>query len=188
MHADDEHLLVVRPVEDPDLSARRQPLLIAAEEVLVELALGGDLEALHAHTLRVDAAHHVADRPVLSCGIERLDHDEHAVCVLSREARLVLRQQLDAVPQEPGTVLLLLESCLEGRIEVLLQVHARVWGDAERLDETRYSLGDVFCHLGMQPKHLGLRAVPESAAAPISCAKAAWRSRESDWRDAPTHA
>ena len=44
MHSDDEHLLVVRPVEDADLSARRQPFLIAAEEVLVELPADGTLK------------------------------------------------------------------------------------------------------------------------------------------------
>src|SRR5436189_6388715 len=47
------------------VSSRRQPLLVAAQEVLIELARGGDLEALDPHTLGVDATHHVPDRPVL---------------------------------------------------------------------------------------------------------------------------
>ena len=38
VHPDDQHLLVVGPVEDADLAPRRQPFLVAAQEVLVELA------------------------------------------------------------------------------------------------------------------------------------------------------
>src|SRR5262249_57599367 len=74
MHPNDEHLFIVRPVEDADLPARRQPLLVAAEEVLVELARRRHLEALDAHTLRVDAAQHMADRPVLAGRVQRPQH------------------------------------------------------------------------------------------------------------------
>jgi hypothetical protein len=38
VHPDNQHLLVVRPVEDADLPTRRQPFLVAAQEILVELA------------------------------------------------------------------------------------------------------------------------------------------------------
>src|SRR6478736_378174 len=62
----DQHLLVMGSVEDPDPATCRQALLITAQVVLVELAGGRDFEALDPHALRVDAAHHVADRPVLS--------------------------------------------------------------------------------------------------------------------------
>src|SRR5262249_45356243 len=148
VHADDEHLLVVRTVEDADLPARRQPLLIAAEEVLVELEHRRDLEALDAHTLRVEAAHHVADRPVLARGIECLKHDQHAVGVLGCESRLVLRKQLDPALQEVDTVLLLLDPRLEARIEVPRQLHPRARAHPERLDQPRYSLRDVVCHIG----------------------------------------
>jgi hypothetical protein len=87
----DQHLLVVRSVEDPDPTTRRQPLLITAQVVVVELARGWDLEALDAHALRIDAAHHVADGPVLSRGIERLENDHDAVRGLSRQPLLILR-------------------------------------------------------------------------------------------------
>src|ERR1700743_427413 len=39
VHAYDEHLLVVGPVEDPDFAARGQPLLVAAKVVLAALAV-----------------------------------------------------------------------------------------------------------------------------------------------------
>ena len=139
MHPDDQHLLVVRPVEDADLPTRRQPLLVAAQEILVELARGRDLEALDPHALRVDAAHHVADRPVLARGIERLQHNQDAVRVLSGQPRLVLREELDAVLQQLDPVLLLLDPRFERGIEVLRQVHLRARVDAERFDEPRDS-------------------------------------------------
>ncbi len=148
MHPDDEHLLVVRPVEDADLSARREPLLIPPEEVLIELRVRRDLEALDPHPLWVDAAHHVADRPVLSGRIECLKNDQHAMGVLRGQSRLVLRKQLDPALQEVGTVLLLLDPGLEARVEVLCQLHARARGHPEGLDELRDSFGDVVvvCH------------------------------------------
>src|SRR5262249_53818670 len=130
-------------VEDPDLSARRQALLIAAEEVLAELARRRDLEALDAHALRVDAAHHVADRPVLAGSVERLENDENAPRVLGGEPSLVLLEQLDALRHEIGAVLLLLDPRLEGGIEIPLELHLRARGDPERLDDRRYSLRDV---------------------------------------------
>src|SRR4029077_13222351 len=128
-----EHLLVVRPVEDADLSTRREPSLIAAEEVLIELARRRDLEAFDAHTLRVEATHHVADRPVLARRIECLKNDQDAVGVLSCEPLLVFRQQPDPVIQEADTVFLLLDPGLEGGIEVPRELHARTWAHLEGL-------------------------------------------------------
>ena len=91
--ADDEHLLVVGSVEDADLAARRQAARVAPEKVVVELLGRRDLEAVDRDALRVDAAHHVADRPVLAGRVERLEDDEDAPGVLSGQPRLVLRQQ-----------------------------------------------------------------------------------------------
>jgi hypothetical protein len=109
VHADDEHLLVVGSVEDPDLPPIRQPFLVAAQEVLVELGRRRDLEALHPHALRVEAGHHVTDRPVLARGVERLQDDEDAVGVLGRKPRLVIRKLLDPLVQQCDPVLLRLD-------------------------------------------------------------------------------
>ena len=49
---------------------------------------------MHGDALRVHAAHHLPDRPVLAGGVQRLEHDQHAVSVLSREPLLVFGQQL----------------------------------------------------------------------------------------------
>jgi hypothetical protein len=151
VHADDEHLLVVRAVEDADLAARRQALLIAAQVVLIELARGRDLEALDPDALRIDAAHHVADGAVLPRGIERLEHHDDAVRGLGGQPLLVLRQQRDAVLQQPEAVLLLLDTGLEGGIEILGQPHVRARAHAEGLDEPCDPLRDVVGHLDGPP-------------------------------------
>src|SRR5258708_4994001 len=45
MHPDDQHLLVVRPVEDADSSPAGQPALVTPEEVVLELLRRRFLEA-----------------------------------------------------------------------------------------------------------------------------------------------
>src|SRR4029450_7048675 len=146
VHPDDQHLLVVRPIEDADLAARWQPFLVAAQEVLVELERRGDLEALYPHALRVEAAHHVADRPVLACRIERLKHNHDAVRVLSSEPRLVIHKELDPLVQQGDPVLLPLDPSFERGIEVLRQIHPRARADSEGFNKTRDSSRCVVGH------------------------------------------
>ena len=93
MHAHHEHLLVVGAIEDPDLAAPWETLRIAPEEIVIELLRRRHLEAVHGHALRIHPAHHVADRPVLSGGVQRLQHHQHSPPVLSGQPCLVLRQQ-----------------------------------------------------------------------------------------------
>src|SRR5262245_2287053 len=100
MDADDQHLLVVGAVEDPDVTALRQPLLVAPEVIVVEILARGNLEAVDLDALRVDAAHHVLDRAVLAGGVHCLEADEHAIVVLRREPRLVLGEELDALLED----------------------------------------------------------------------------------------
>ena len=77
VHPDDQHLLVVRPVKDADLPPRRQPLLVAAQEVLIELAHRRDLEALDPHALRVDTAHHAEPMGIPSRARRRYGAGHH---------------------------------------------------------------------------------------------------------------
>ena len=107
MHPDDEHLLVVGAVEDPDHPAGRQPDGRTPQVVVVALELRGDLERGHLDPLRVHAAHHVADRPVLPGRIHCLEDDEQAPRVLRRKAHLELGQPLDALPRSSSIRLLL---------------------------------------------------------------------------------
>jgi protein-disulfide isomerase-like protein with CxxC motif len=97
MHPDDEHLLVVGPVEDPDLAAAGQATLAAPQEVVVQLLPGGLLEGMDRHPLRVDPAHHVLDRAVLARSVHSLQHQQHPEGVLGREPVLVSGQDLHAL-------------------------------------------------------------------------------------------
>ena len=90
MDPDDEDLLVVGTVEDPDVASPRQPLGVAPQVVVIELLGGGDLEAVNRDALRVHAAHDVPNRAVLPGSVKRLDADEHAPRVLGSETGLVL--------------------------------------------------------------------------------------------------
>ena len=68
------------------------PLYLLLYFVVIELLRRGDLE--HRDALRVHAAEHVLDRPVLSGGVQRLENDQDAVGVLVGQPHLVLGQHM----------------------------------------------------------------------------------------------
>ena len=81
MDSGNEHLLVVRAIEDPDPSLSGKRLFAAPEEVVVQLLGGGLLERDDVAALWVDTGHDVLDRAVLAPRVERLEHDEQRVGV-----------------------------------------------------------------------------------------------------------
>jgi hypothetical protein len=121
MYPNDEDLLVVRPIEDPDLAAAGQPLCEPPEVVMIKFLTRGNLEAVYRHTLRIDAAHHMPNRAVLTGSVESLQHDEYAVGVLGIKPSLILRKQLNAARQQLLALLLGPHVALERWIEILLQ-------------------------------------------------------------------
>ena len=103
---------------------------------MVELLGRGDLEAVHGDPLRIHAAHHVADRPVLPRGIESLQDHQNAPGVLGGEPRLILGHELDALLEQGNAFLLLpLDACLEGGVEILGQLHLGAWLHPQLPDE-----------------------------------------------------
>jgi len=70
-------------------------LLITPEVVVRELLGRWLLEALHRHAGGIDAAQDVADRAVLTTGVEGLDDDEHPVALLGSEPPLIVADVLD---------------------------------------------------------------------------------------------
>src|ERR1700684_2290192 len=118
MYANHEHLLVVRAVEDANLTAPRETLCVTPEEIVIELLCRRYLEAVHGNALRVHPTHHVADRPILSSGVERLQHHQHPPRVWSRQPCLILREQSNSLGEQRDPFLLL-HASLEGRVEVL---------------------------------------------------------------------
>src|ERR1700756_3823625 len=69
MHPDDEHLLVVGPVEDADPAPPGQRALVTPEKVVVQFFGGGLFEGTAGARLRVDTAHHVLDGAVVAWGV-----------------------------------------------------------------------------------------------------------------------
>src|SRR5262249_43502024 len=118
MHPHDEYLLIMRAVEDPDLTPRRSLPGVAPEVVVTELSGRRHLEAVHRDTLRVDAAHHIPDRPVLAARVQRLEDHQYPVLLLRGKPLLVFGEQLDPVPQQLLAVLLAQEPGLITGVEI----------------------------------------------------------------------
>src|SRR3954464_3986939 len=118
MHADHEHVFVVRAVEDRDLPPCGQLQAVPPEKVVVELLRGGRPKTMHDDALRVDAAHDVPDGAVLAAGIECLKRNQQAVCVLRRESRLIVLEHFDALMEKGLAVPFREEVAGVARVEV----------------------------------------------------------------------
>ena len=66
MHADDQHLLVIGPIEDADPPPFRQIAGRPPKKIVFQFDGAGMLEAEDLAALRVDPGHHVADCAVFS--------------------------------------------------------------------------------------------------------------------------
>ena len=77
MHADDQHFLVVRAVEDADAAALGQRFMHRQRKSWSSSSLDGALNENLA-ALRVDAGHHVLDGAVLPGGVHRLEDSSSA--------------------------------------------------------------------------------------------------------------
>ena len=73
---DDEHVLIVRAVEDADASAFGQGLHVAPEEVVVEFFGRGFFKAEDLTALGVHAGHDVADGSVFAGGVHCLEDQQ----------------------------------------------------------------------------------------------------------------
>ena len=94
-HEGGDDVLVVRPVEDPDLARPRRDLVHAPEEVVRRFDVVRRLERDDPATLRVHTAEDVADRAVLARRVESLQHEQHAALLLAPQVVLEHRQPLD---------------------------------------------------------------------------------------------
>jgi hypothetical protein len=74
---DDQHVLVVGPVEDPEVARVGQRVADPPQEVVSELLVGRRLEAGDLDTLRVDQADGVTQHPALPGGVHALEHQQH---------------------------------------------------------------------------------------------------------------
>ena len=77
VHPDDQDVLVVRPVEDPEVARGREGVAHAPQEVVLLLLVGRRLEAGDLHALRVDQTDGVPQHAALARGVHPLEHQEH---------------------------------------------------------------------------------------------------------------
>lgn len=102
--AHDQHLLVIRAVENPDLAALGQVARAAPEKIVFEFGGAGVLETEHLHPLRVHARHHVPDRAILAGGIHRLKDHQYGMAVRDVVQLLQGAQSLDMRGKHRGIV------------------------------------------------------------------------------------
>ncbi len=88
MNPDDEHLFVVRPVEDADMAARRQVAIGAPQKIMVQFKGARMLVAKDLAALRIDAGHDVLDGAVLAGRIHGLEDDEQCELIGGIQALL----------------------------------------------------------------------------------------------------
>ena len=72
----DQHILVVRTVENADIAAARHLCVVAPEKFVIQFLLAGMLERRHLAALGIDAAHHMLDGAVLARRIPRLEDQQ----------------------------------------------------------------------------------------------------------------
>ena len=97
VNAYDQHLFVVRAIEDADAPALRQRLGDAPQEIVIELLMARRLEGMHLAALRIDAGHHVLDGAVLARCIHRLEDCQHRPAILRVELLLQRGEALHSV-------------------------------------------------------------------------------------------
>ena len=142
MHAHDEHLLVVRTVEDPDVSCGPAGAARSATGSRGRAPRRrSTLKPWTETPLRVHTAHHVADRPVLAGRVHRLQDHQHADRVLRRQARLVLACSSSCPDSSRATPsFFLLMPALNAGSKSSAEPHLRPRLHAERLDEVLRAL------------------------------------------------
>jgi hypothetical protein len=133
VNADDQHLLVVGPVEDADPAALRQVARGAPEEVVLQLGGAGVLEAEHLAALRIDPGHDVPDGAVLPRRVHRLKDQQDRMAVRGVVELLLGAQLLDVVLQQRLVLVLRFVDGIDLRrpfleIDLVAFGHAKVLG------------------------------------------------------------
>jgi hypothetical protein len=97
-----DDLVVVRAVENADLTSARRDGVKAPEVVVAALEVGRLLERCHPAGLRVHGSEHVPNDRVLAAGIHRLQHHQQRLLLLGIERVLKLGDPLHIAPQRLG--------------------------------------------------------------------------------------
>src|SRR3954466_16116268 len=88
MHAGNQHVFIVRAVEDTDLSLGWSLLMHAPQEIMSQFFRRWSFEGNDFATLWIHSGHHALDRPVLTTGVHPLQHDQHRAAPVGIETFL----------------------------------------------------------------------------------------------------
>jgi hypothetical protein len=99
VHPHHQHVLVVRPVEDPDHAERRDRPVDPPQEVVGPLLRAGNLEGGDGAPGGIQSAHDVADHPVLPARVDGLEHDQHGARAVGVEPVLEIGEALEVLLQ-----------------------------------------------------------------------------------------
>ena len=96
----DQHLLVIRAVENADIPPFGQAAVDPPEVIVVKFLRRGLFEAADLYPLGIEAAHHVFDRAVLASRIHGLENQQQSVPVLRVEAVLEFGHLFHVFPEQ----------------------------------------------------------------------------------------
>ena len=102
VHAHDQHLFVIRAIEDADPPPLGQVAGGAPKKIVLEFLQTRMLKTKHLAALRVDAGHDMANRSVLACRVHGLKHHKQGVAVRRIQHALLVAQLFDVVLQGFG--------------------------------------------------------------------------------------
>jgi hypothetical protein len=94
-HADGQHVLVMRAVEDADRPPWRNRVVNAPEVVVAQLELARLLEAGHDAALRVHGVEHATDGAVFPARVSALQHDQQRPFGFRIQPVLKLREPVE---------------------------------------------------------------------------------------------
>ena len=117
--ADDQHVLVVRAVEDHNFSPGRRGPVRPPQEIVGQFLGRGLAERRHPATLGVHRPQDVADRPVLSARVHCLQADQQRLASLRIEQRLEFPEPFLELCDLLIRRLVILVTVLESRIGIL---------------------------------------------------------------------
>jgi hypothetical protein len=92
VHTDNQHIFVVRAIEDADPPALRQSASGSPEKVVRQFFRARLFEAEDLAALRIDPGHDVSDRAILSGAVHTLENQQQCAAV-GRIVETLLRAQ-----------------------------------------------------------------------------------------------
>ena len=132
MHANDQHFLVIRAVEDADPAALGKAARGAPEKIVIELFGARLLETENLAAFRIDPGHDVPDGAVLAGAVHALEDQQQRIAVGCVVELLQRAQLLHVLVQKLLILLLRLRIGIDNR-RPFAEVDLFVWRNAEIL-------------------------------------------------------